>query len=110
MALAYRHDRTPMPDGLLTEEELAREHRSLGVVAWFDGWGQGLGLQPNACGDYPRRLDAAEQASWREGHAQGVTDRKDQERRNAEFSAWAAEYSKRKEAGRGRRPRNADRA
>jgi len=109
VALAYRHDRTPMPDGPLAEDELAREHRSLGVVAWFDGWGQGMGMQPGAVGTYPRRLNAAEQASWREGHAEGVTDRKDQERRNAEFSDWAAQH-KRKEAGRGRRPRNADRA
>lgn len=109
MVLAYRHDRTPMPDGPLTEDELAREHRCLGVLAWFDGWGQAQGMPP-IHGDYPRRLDACEQAEWREGHAEGVAERKHAQRRDADFKAWAAEYSKRKEAGRGRRPRNADRA
>lgn len=109
MALAYRHDRTPMPDGPLTEEELAREHRSLGILAWFDGWGQALGMPP-IHGDYPRRLDAREQAEWREGHAQGVADRKDTQRREAEWAAWREKNLKTEGAGRGRRPRNADRA
>lgn len=85
MVLAWRHDRTPMDDSPLTEEELAREHRSLALVAWFDGWGQAQGMPPigGPAGSYPRRLDAAEQASWREGHAQGRADVLDTRR-------WAA--------------------
>lgn len=50
----------------LTDAERAREPRSLGLVAWFDGWGQAQGMPPHT---YPRLLDAAEGAEWREGWA-----------------------------------------
>ena len=52
----------------LSDGELAREPRSLGVVAWFDGWGQAQGMAPTT---YPRRLSAAEAEHWREGWAEG---------------------------------------
>ncbi len=84
MVLAWRHDRTPMDDSPLTEEELAREHRSEALVALYDGWGQAHGMPPMTFG---RRLDAFEQASWREGHAVGVAERREAARVQAQIDA-----------------------
>jgi hypothetical protein len=52
----------------LTAAELAREPRSLALIAYFDGWGQATGLPPR---DYPRVITAAEARHWREGWAEG---------------------------------------
>jgi hypothetical protein len=46
----------------LTADELARDPRHMGVLAWFDGWGQAGGGKPTT---YPRRLTAAEGRDWR---------------------------------------------
>ena len=56
----------------LTAADRAREPRSLAVVAWFDGWGQALGMPPKP---YPRHLSPAEGRAWREGFQQGRQDR-----------------------------------
>lgn len=69
--LAFRDSREPMPGRALTAAEKAREPRSLAIVAWYDGWGQGQGMRPGNCGTYARRLTAAEQAEWRAGYAEG---------------------------------------
>jgi hypothetical protein len=61
----------------LTADELARDPRHMGVLAWFDGWGQAGGGKPTT---YPRRLTAAEGRDWREGWAARV----------AEDAAWEA--------------------
>jgi len=54
----------------LTAAERAREPRSMGVIAFYDGgaraWNPG---RPWAT--YPRRLDPAEASSWRDGWEQG---------------------------------------
>jgi hypothetical protein len=52
----------------LSAAERAREPRSLGVVAWFDGWGQAQGWPPRT---YPRLMTVAESRHWREGWAEG---------------------------------------
>lgn len=52
----------------LTKGERAREPRSLGLIAWFDGWGQAHGHRPS---DYPRRLTTDEARDWREGWLAG---------------------------------------
>jgi hypothetical protein len=43
------------------------------VVAWFDGWSQGLGIGSPA--EYPRLLDAAEAREWRDGFREGRANR-----------------------------------
>lgn len=60
------------PRGRVSPAELAREPRHLGVVAWFDGWGQALGMTPYS---YPRLLSSAEARCWREGWAEGCAAR-----------------------------------
>lgn len=57
----------------LTAGEVAREPRSLAVVAWFDGWAQGCYGAPPAT--YVRRLTPDEAAAWRDGWAEGAADR-----------------------------------
>lgn len=61
------------PTGRLSRAERAREPRSLGVVAWFDGWSQGLGIGSPA--EYPRLLDAREAREWRDGFREGRANR-----------------------------------
>jgi hypothetical protein len=57
----------------LTASEIARESRSLAILAWFDGWGRAQ--NPAAPGmEYPRRLTAHEAESWREGWREGHAD------------------------------------
>lgn len=58
--------------GRVTTAEMALEPRSLGVLAWFDGWGQAHGGRPT---DYPRRLTASEGRDWREGWNEGKRER-----------------------------------
>lgn len=57
----------------LTAAERAREPRSLGVIAWFDGHAQGSASRGGrrVARTYPRRLDPAEAAEWRQGWADG---------------------------------------
>lgn len=58
----------------LTAAELAREPRSLALVAWFDGWGQATyGRQ--AAMTYARPVTTAEAGSWRRGWAEGWAER-----------------------------------
>lgn len=60
--------------GRLTAAEREREPRSLGLVAWYDGYMQAsYGARPSPM---PRRLDAAEARSWREGWAEGWRERR----------------------------------
>lgn len=58
---------------LLTAAELAREPRDLGVIAYFDGYAAGGGHLRNQT--FPRPLTRAEEVSWREGFAEGRTER-----------------------------------
>jgi len=53
----------------LTKAEIAREPRSLAVIAWFDGNAVGSGLKSRTT--YPRRLTRDEAESWREGGRDG---------------------------------------
>lgn len=55
----------------LSASELAREPRSLALIAYLDGWGQATGLPPMT---YPRRISAAEARHWREGWTEGKAD------------------------------------
>lgn len=58
----------------LTTGELAREPRMLHVLAYFDGYTRGS--YPGARRtEYPRRLTPDEGASWRDGFAEGRTER-----------------------------------
>jgi hypothetical protein len=58
----------------LTRGELAREPRSLAVVAYFDGYTQAA--YPNAHRhEYPRPLLRSEARSWHEGFAEGRAER-----------------------------------
>lgn len=52
----------------LTASEVAREPRSLALIAWFDGWGQATGLPPR---EYPRVISEAEARHWRQGWCEG---------------------------------------
>lgn len=54
--------------------ELAREPRHLGVIAYFDGYSRGSNPKAKRS-EYPRRLTRDEGASWREGFAEGRTER-----------------------------------
>lgn len=87
MALVDTATREPLPRRPLTAAEKAREPRSLGVVAWFDGWAQGHGMPRNGNGDYPRRLTAGEQDEWREGFMTAVRERREQDAMLAEIEA-----------------------
>ena len=58
----------------LTAGEISREPRSLGVIAYFDGYMTGAYGRRNAQ-TYPRRLTRNEEADWREGFAEGRTER-----------------------------------
>ena len=58
----------------LTDAERAREPRSLGVVAYFDGYASGAHGHSSAR-LYPRRLTRDEERSWREGFAEGRAER-----------------------------------
>lgn len=51
--------------------ELAREPRSLAVIAYYDGWGQAVGMKPMT---YPRTLTDAEGQHWQEGWDEGKAD------------------------------------
>lgn len=54
----------------LSESERALEPRSLGLVAFFDGWARAaLPAAPPYV--YPRRLDPGELEDWREGYREG---------------------------------------
>lgn len=44
--------------------ERAREPRSLALIAYYDGWGQGMGMAPMT---YPRNLTDDEGKHWQEG-------------------------------------------
>lgn len=59
----------------LTAAELAREPRSLGVIAWFDGEAQGSTGRHHTRFTYPRRLTRGEETCWREGFAEGRRER-----------------------------------
>lgn len=54
--------------------ELAREPRSQGVIAWFDGNVVGSGGGRRF--DFARRLTHAEEAAWREGFVEGYRERR----------------------------------
>lgn len=58
----------------LTTGELAREPRHLGVLAYFDGHARGSNPGAKRT-EYPRRLTRNEGTSWREGFAEGRTER-----------------------------------
>lgn len=60
----------------MTAAELACEPRSLGVVAWFDGYGKGSNPHGHRPMDMPRRLTHSEAADWREGFAEGTRERR----------------------------------
>lgn len=55
----------------LSRGDLAREPRSLAVIAYYDGWGQAHGMPPK---EYPRPITTAEAAHWREGWADGKAE------------------------------------
>lgn len=57
----------------LTARERQAEPRFLHIVAWYDGWSQAHGADPSPM---PRRLTRSEAKSWREGHAEGVRERR----------------------------------
>lgn len=63
---------TPAP-GRLTRAELAREPRDLGVVAWYDGYGQAHGWRSTPM---PRRFTLDEARCWREGWTEGWRERR----------------------------------
>ena len=73
MALRYL-DGAPC-DGKVTDSDMAREPRSEALIAWFDGWAAGGGQGPRGH-VYPRRLTHAEQQAWRDGHREGLTERR----------------------------------
>ena len=54
----------------LTAAEIAREPRSLAVVAWFAGNAAGEAGRPSPW-TAPRRLTREEEESWREGWREG---------------------------------------
>lgn len=58
----------------LTAAELAREPRSLAVLAYYDGWSRGTNARATPT-EYPRRLTADEARAWRDGYdeARGST-------------------------------------
>lgn len=58
----------------LTAGERAREHRHLGVIAYFDGYARGSNPQARL-EQYPRRLTRDEAACWRDGFNEGRTER-----------------------------------
>lgn len=58
----------------LTAGEIAREARSLGVLAYFDGYAAGA-YGRHGTQTYPRRLDRSEAEQWRAGYAEGRTER-----------------------------------
>ena len=91
MLLGSVEDGVPLSPG-----ERARETRSLAIIALFDGWSTGVGMA-RMSDQIPRRLTLSEAAAWREGFAEGRALRRDQERRDAEFAAWAAEYRAKQE-------------
>lgn len=59
----------------LTAREVADEPRSLGVVAYFDGYIFGAYGNPARNQDFPRRLTRSEEIDWREGFNEGRTER-----------------------------------
>lgn len=54
----------------LDASELAIEPRSLALIAYYDGWGQSVGLPAMT---YPRRITRAEAEHWQEGWDEGKT-------------------------------------
>jgi len=67
----------------LDSGELAREPRNLGLIAYYDGWGQSVGMAPMT---YPRTLTDAEGEHWQEGWNEGKAQQAEWERRRT-FSA-----------------------
>lgn len=57
----------------LTVGEVAREPRSLAVIAYFDGYAAGSGSTRRQT--YPRRITRDEERSWRDGFTEGRTER-----------------------------------
>jgi hypothetical protein len=57
----------------LSDADRAREPRTLGVIAWFDGnaFGSGQGRRF----DIPRPLTRSEERAWREGFTEGRHER-----------------------------------
>lgn len=58
---------------VLSAGERAREPRTLGVIAYYDGWACGSGQGKRAT--YPRRLTPAEAQRWRDGFDDGRHER-----------------------------------
>lgn len=59
----------------LTAEELHREPRDLGVIAYFDGYTFGAYGNDARNQTFPRRLTRSEERCWREGFTEGRTER-----------------------------------
>lgn len=58
-----------------TAGELAREPRSLGLIAYFDGYAAGSHGAGHRRFDMPRRLTRDEERHWREGFTEGRRER-----------------------------------
>jgi hypothetical protein len=59
----------------LTAAERAREPRSLGIMAWFDGHARAWNPD-RPWATYPRRLNPAEARSWRQGWDEGRAEKR----------------------------------
>lgn len=66
----------------LTASERAREPRSLGVIAYFDGWARHDNPH-HTWATYPRRLTTDEARSWREGWDDARAEQHEHARRGA---------------------------
>lgn len=58
----------------LTAEQLAREPRSLGVIAYFAGYDYGSNGRVSRL-EFPREITPGEERDWREGFAEGRRER-----------------------------------
>lgn len=73
----------------VTAGMMAREPKSLAIIAWYDGWAQAVyGAQPKT---YPRELTPREAESWREGWAEGREQRLEQDARDAAYRQYLSE-------------------
>jgi hypothetical protein len=73
--LRYLHGRAPV-GAPITPGELAREPRSLALVAWFDGW-ERAALRTGRYRVYPRPLDVHEARAWLDGWREGLEQRRE---------------------------------
>lgn len=96
MLLGSVEDGVPLSPG-----EWARETRSLAIMAYFDG--EAVGEYGRTWFEMPRRLTLSEAAAWREGYADGLRIRREQEERDRQFAVWATENRIREERRAARR-------